>query len=202
MVIRTAAAVLAALAAVVLDVDPAATRRPGAPSSEGARFDAQGRLLRPDGYREWIWLSSGLGMSYGPGAASPAEPPPFDNVFVTPGAYRSFLKTGRWPEGAVLVLELRSSHSNGSINRAGFFQGGLRGIEVEVKANGTWTFYGFDRAERAGSAIPRSATCYACHAAHGAVDNTFVQFYPTLVDVARARGTLAVEGPAARPQGH
>ncbi len=39
--------------------------------------------------------------------------------------------------------------------------------------------------------IARSEDCYACHAAHGAVDNTFVQFYPTLLGLAAARNTLA-----------
>ena len=38
--------------------------------------------------------------------------------------------------------------------------------------------------------IPRSAECYSCHAAHAAVDTTFVQFYPTLLPVATKLGTL------------
>ena len=35
-----------------------------------------------------------------------------------------------------------------------------------------------------------SATCYSCHPANGAVDNTFVQFYPTLLAIAKEKGTL------------
>jgi cytochrome c553 len=42
----------------------------------------------------------------------------------------------------------------------------------------------------AGKQIPATAACYSCHAEHGAVDNTFVQFYPTLLDVAKEKGTL------------
>jgi hypothetical protein len=38
--------------------------------------------------------------------------------------------------------------------------------------------------------IPRDASCYSCHAASTAVDHTFVQFYPTLLPIARAKGTL------------
>jgi hypothetical protein len=37
---------------------------------------------------------------------------------------------------------------------------------------------------------PPTASCYACHREHTAVENTFVQFYPTLLDVARRFGTV------------
>ena len=40
---------------------PAQQPRPDEP-----QFSTDGRLLRPDSYREWIYLSSGLGMTYGP----------------------------------------------------------------------------------------------------------------------------------------
>jgi hypothetical protein len=39
--------------------------------------------------------------------------------------------------------------------------------------------------------IPTTADCYSCHAAHGAVDTTFVQFYPTLLPIAKSKGTLS-----------
>ena len=50
-------------------------------------------LVRPDGYREWIYLSSGLGMSYNPSAMGSEL---FTNVFVAPWAYREFVATGKW----------------------------------------------------------------------------------------------------------
>ena len=53
------------------------------------RFTAKNELLPPANYREWVWLSSGLGMSY---AAEPGGEPTFDNVFVGPVAYKSL-----WP---------------------------------------------------------------------------------------------------------
>jgi hypothetical protein len=55
---------------------------------------------------------------------------------------------------------------------------------------GKWGFFGFRDGENAAKAIPASASCYSCHAEHGAVDTTFVQFYPTLIDVAKSKGTL------------
>ncbi len=39
--------------------------------------------------------------------------------------------------------------------------------------------------------IARSADCYSYHADNGAVDTTFVQFYPTLLAIARAKKMLS-----------
>ena len=167
-----------------------------APASlEGPRFGTDNELARPENYREWIYLSSGIGMSYSPSTNSASNPnPPFDNVFVTPSAYRSFLQTGTWPEGTMFVLELRGSASEGSINKQGRFQQQVLGIEVEVKDSsrfpGKWAFYEFGRAAPTAKPLPSSASCYSCHEQNGAVDNTFVQFYPTLADIARQKGTF------------
>ena len=159
------------------------------------RFTADNQLLRPDNYREWIWLSSGLGMSYGPVAKSTGDAgPPFDNVFVSPEAYRSFLQTGKWPDKTILVLELRASQSKGSINQHGHFQGELLRMEAEVKDEsrfpGKWAFFSFETEAASAKPLLASASCYSCHAENGAVDNTFVQFYPTLLEVAKRKGTL------------
>ena len=40
------------------------------PEAGEPRFLAHNELERPDNYREWVWLSSGLGMTYGPLAPS------------------------------------------------------------------------------------------------------------------------------------
>ena len=41
-----------------------------------------------------------------------------------------------------------------------------------------------------GELLPKTRSCYSCHEQNGAVDTTFVQFYPTLRDVAAGKGTL------------
>lgn len=166
-----------------------------APSAEGPRFNEKGELLPPANYREWVFLSSGLGMNYGPMADHAGEQAPmFDNVFVLPSAYRSFLETGRWPDKTMFILEVRSSQSKGSINNGGRYQTDLEGIEAEVKDAsrfpGRWAFFGLGKGTAPGKQIPVTANCYSCHRQHGAVDNTFVQFYPTLLSVAKAKGTL------------
>jgi hypothetical protein len=157
------------------------------------RFGANDELTRPENYREWIWLSSGIGMSYAASAQAAPDNPPFDNVFVAPAAYRSFLQTGKWPDKTMFVLELRASQTEGSINRRGRFQGNLMGLEVEVKDErfpGKWAFYDFRGSARTATPLPTSAACYSCHAQNGAVDNTFVQFYPTLIEIAKQKGTF------------
>ncbi|HLY15875.1 MAG TPA: cytochrome P460 family protein [Bryobacteraceae bacterium] len=166
-------------------------------TSDQPEFNAKGELLFPANYREWIFLSSGLGMNYGPLAATAAEDPRFDNVFAAPSAYRAFMKTGRWPDKTVLLIEVRAASSKGSINKAGHFQSGLAGIEAEVKDEvrfpTKWAFFSFGKGDAAGRLRPAKEGCYSCHAQNGAVDHTFVQFYPTLLSVATEKGTLKVQ---------
>jgi hypothetical protein len=154
-------------------------------------FGADNKMARPDNYREWIWLTSGLGMSYS--RTTPASDPDFDNVFVSPAAYRAFVRTGTWPNGTVLVLEIRASRGNASINRSGHFQGELDAIEVHAKDTripGNWAFYGFGKDKKEATMIPRTANCYSCHEQNGVVDTTFVQFYPTLFKIAQQKNTV------------
>ncbi len=166
-----------------------------APSaSPVARFAADNRLEFPSNYREWIYLSSGRGMTYGP-AANPNGPPLFDNIFVDPPAYREFTQTGHWPERAVFVLEIRDAASEGSINRGGQFQKDIEAIEVEVKDRrftdtDGWAYFRFDAARNPAAQLAKTATCYACHSTNAAVEHTFVQFYPTLIEIAAAYHTL------------
>jgi hypothetical protein len=59
------------------------------------RYTGDGQLTLPSDYREWVFLSSGLGMTYDPpNAPGMKMEPSFTNVFVNPAAYRSFVATG------------------------------------------------------------------------------------------------------------
>ena len=161
-----------------------------AAQSQTPTYTADGKLMFPTGYREWVYLTSGVDMSYSPMAMDHSM---FDNVFVNPDAYHAFLETGTWPDKTMLVLELRMAGTKASINKSGHYQTGeLMGHEVHVKdsAHGGWAFFGFDGDEPA-KMTPKEASCYSCHEQHGAVDTTFVQFYPTLLDLATKKGTLS-----------
>ena len=159
-------------------------------------YTGSGDMLPPANYREWIFLTSGIDMSYSPKTAAMQDHSMFDNVFVNPEAYRSFLENGTWPDKTVMVLESREARSKGSINESGHFQGTeVVGFEVHVKEEarfpGKWAFFSFDSPGTNGTLIPQGAPCYSCHTAHAAVDTTFVQFYPTLLPVATKKGTLS-----------
>ena len=108
------------------------------------------------------------------------------------------METGSWPDGTVFVLEFRASRSEGSINRSGRFSTELTFLEAEVKDSrfpDGWAYYAFGPGNNlARTAAPLAGTeaapCIECHSEHGAVERTFVQFYPHLLEVARAKGTL------------
>ncbi len=191
--LRTALA-LAACAALLQAAVQAAPPPPPivAPSSHGPTY-IDGKLQMPPDYREWIYLTTGLDMSYSRTSAPGHHM--FDSVFVNPEAYRVFKETGTWPDKTVLVLETRGAQTKGSINQRGFFQDAdLMGAEVHVKDSarfeGGWAFFAFDD-DKPASEIDHAVDCYSCHRAHAAVDTTFVQFYPTLLPIAKARNTFA-----------
>lgn len=178
------------LALLLLALPQAGTRERTAPP-DGPSYTASGELKMPENYREWVFLTSGVDMSYS--ATETPEHSVFDNVFVNPSAYREFLKTGTWPDKTVLVLEIRGAEGAASINKRGHTQSQeLRGLEMHVKDSskeGGWTFYGFNN-PNTGTPFPRAASCYSCHQQHGIVDTTFVQFYPTLLPLAKAKMTI------------
>jgi len=173
-----------------------ATKQPADTGSTATTptYTSDGKLIFPANYREWIYLTSGVDMSYSPQAMAMGHSM-FDNVFVNPEAYKAFLETGKWPDKTMLVLEVRRAETNGSINKSGHFQtDDLMGREVHVRDvsrfDGRWAFFAFDDASTA-KMVPKEASCYSCHQQHAAVDTTFVQFYPTLIGIAKAKGTLS-----------
>src|SRR5713226_5831680 len=98
------------------------------PASDRPEYTAKNELLSPSNYRDWIYLSSGLGMNYGPVAGDHEM---FTNVFVPQWAYREFMATGKWPDKTMFVVEERMSSTKGSINKLGHFQTDLMGFGVE-----------------------------------------------------------------------
>jgi hypothetical protein len=167
-------------------------------------FDAAGELERPADYREWVYLTTGLDMFYGPAAnaARGERGSVFTNVYVTPDAYREFMRSGKWPDKTMFILEARRAETAASIDNVGKSQGALLAIESAVKdtarfganpgSNG-WGYFTFDGPgglQGSARVLPTSAACYECHATNTAVDNTFVQYYPTLFEVAKRLGTV------------
>src|SRR4029077_20869825 len=94
------------------------------------QYDTQGHLLRPADYRDWEFLSSGYGMNYSP---APGSHDLFTNVFAQRWVHEEFLKSGRWPEQSMFVIDERDAESKGSIDKKGHFQTDLMALAVEVK---------------------------------------------------------------------
>ena len=157
--------------------------------SDKPQFDAKGQLLRPDTYREWMFLSAGYGMNYSP---EPGSHEMFTNVFVPRWAYQAFMTSGKWPEQTMFVIDERDAQSKGSINKTGHFQTDLMGLAVEVKESNRfpekWAYFAFNADDKTSDAMPKGNGCWSCHEAHAAVEHTFVQFYPTLKPVAKKFG--------------
>ena len=195
-VLLTGAFVLGAVLHAQQPADhPAASRPPADEAAPaGPRYTAGGELIRPSDFREWMFVTSGLGMTYNQPTGA-ARTPNFTNVYVNPSSYRAFMKTGQWPDKTMFILEVRASSSEGSINKGGHFQSNLVVMEASVKDEarfpGKWAYFDFGRDMKPQvAALPRTERCYACHTDNGAVDNTFVQFYPTLLEVATKMGTV------------
>lgn len=153
-------------------------------------------------------LTSSLNLSYDsevdPNAPPPppdAPPPPdvFQNVFASPAAYRAFQRWGTWPNDTMLLIEIRKAVTNDTVREGALVQGDVLGYVADVKdrarygGNG-WRFFSFSDEDGnlvdKAAPLEQAATCYSCHSEHGAVDNTFVQFYPSLFEIAKKKGTI------------
>jgi Cytochrome P460 len=162
------------------------------PPPAEAQFTSDGKLVRPEGYRRWVYASSGYGMSY---SQTPDSMQMFTNVFVSPASYDYYLAHGTWPDKTIFVLEIYGSTSHGSINKHGQYQTDFMGLDVEVKDESRfpdkWAYFefsGFEKSVRADT--PSKNACWNCHEQNAAVEHSFVQFYPELLRVAREKGTI------------
>ena len=188
-----------AIAWVVLSMGAGAQQ----PAGDAPRYVDGTALVLPEDYRAWPFIGAGLGMSYADGEGTPedADAPLFTHAFVNPSSYAAFMESGAWPDGTTFILEFRRSASEASINVAGRFATELAFLEAEVKDSrfpDGWAYFNFGPGDDLLAATPplgaeAAAPCVECHTDHGAVERTFVQFYPTLLDVAREKGTLKPE---------
>jgi hypothetical protein len=143
-------------------------------------FDTDGKLLIPEGRDRWPAVGTTFALSYeGDGGTT------FNTVRMDPASYEAYVKTGKFPVGTMLDLEVRRPVTEEAPAKGGQTQGAAVGRSIHVKDEkagpGTWTFYGFGAGAKTGNAIPRSQACYACHDEHaGKTDTVFMQFYPSL----------------------
>jgi hypothetical protein len=81
-----------------------------APPSVQLVFNEEGQAALPKGYRSWVhaytsWESITTTILDG----TVTETPEFHSVYVEPNAYRTFMRTGNWPEGTLMVKEFSTT---------------------------------------------------------------------------------------------
>jgi len=156
-------------------------------------YTKSGDLILPKNFNEWVFVGSPLtpnGLNGGK-----ANFPEFHNVYIEPGSYEIYKKTGEFPEGTIFFKELQltvpGTNPDGSRTEAsgrGYFPGKLNGADVTVKDSkryadtGGWGYFNFNHHE------PKAATakakpkgeCAFCHIASAKKDDVWTQFYPLL----------------------
>ena len=154
-----------------------------------ARFTSEGQLIRPAGWRKWIYVGTPLtphDMNDGQAAF-----PEFHNVYVDPESFASFERTGKFPNGTQIVKELTLVGSKSAVSGNGYFMGEFSGLEVAIKDTvrfknepGGWAYFSFGHvsADKYAETAKAFATdkCNACHQASADLDYVFTQYYPVL----------------------
>ena len=185
---------MGAAAAVALSIAAwQASARDDAPQAAGgappaavdvAAFTADGQLQRPSNLDEWVFLGASLGMGYNARAFDPNAPGQFQVVLMEPQAYRRFVETGAYPDGAMFLLSFYNSEQKVSINRSGFVQRDLDSFEIHLidrrRPGEGHYFYPFDAKDTKTAVLPPGNACITCHLKNGAFSGTFAQFYPTI----------------------
>jgi hypothetical protein len=152
-------------------------------------YDGAGNVIRPEGYRKWVFVGTSLGLRYQGEGGNDEGPGSFHNVYIQPEAYDEFLKTGAFPEKTILAMETYSAGTKEPKSglTGGFFSDQLTGLSAAIKDKERfpegWGYVSFmrDGSKPAATAAPfRKEQCYDCHHEHAATDNVFTQFYPLL----------------------
>jgi Cytochrome P460 len=193
ILIITALTGFGALATVVFAQSSSGTMEP-APARYLPEYTDSGDLILPKNFEKWVFVGSPLTPNALNGGK--ANFPEFHNVYIEPGSYAIYQKTGVFPEGTILFKELQltlppAENPDGSRTEPsgqGFFPGALNGADVTVKdtkryaATGGWGYYNFNHHEpKAPTAKVKSKDeCAYCHMASAKKDEVWTQFYPRL----------------------
>ncbi|GAB5402356.1 MAG: hypothetical protein Aurels2KO_05870 [Aureliella sp.] len=158
-------------------------------NGSGPRYSEDGQLMRPQGWRKWVYIGTPLtphDMNDGKAAF-----PEFHNVYIDPESFATFERTGEFPNGTQIVKELVLVGSKSAVSGNGYFMGEFAGLEVALKDTqrfkdepGGWAYFSFghvaaDKYEATAKPFP-AESCNACHQASADYDYVFLQYYPVL----------------------
>ena len=133
-------------------------------------YTTSGELILPKDFHEWVYVGSPLT----PNALNGGQAgfPEYHNVYMEPGSYEIYQKTGEFPEGTIFFKELQltlpGENPDGSrteLSGRGYFPGAYNGADVTVKdtkrfaeTNG-WGYFNFNHHEpKAPTAKDRKST--------------------------------------------
>jgi hypothetical protein len=162
----------------------------------------KGKLVRPTGYREWIYV--GTPVTPNELNNGKAAFPEHHNVYIDPVSWAEWKKTGKFRDGTILVKELVAVGTTAAVSGRGYFQGDYIGLEATIKSTkhfpdepGNWAYFSFSTPDhktlkKTGDPFP-AAACNSCHAAAAADDFVFTQYYPVLRE-GKAAGEKATGG--------
>jgi Cytochrome P460 len=156
-------------------------------------YNDKAEMLLPKNFEKWVFVGSPLTPNALNGGQ--ANFPEFHNVYIEPGSYDIYQKTGVFPEGTIFLKELQltlpKDNADGSRTEPsgrGYFPGKFNGADVTVKDTkryadtGGWGYYNFNHFEpKAKTAMVKSKDeCSYCHQASAKKDEVWTQFYPRL----------------------
>ena len=152
-------------------------------------MNEKGELIKPEGYREWIYVGAPVTPNDMNDGKAPF--PEFHSVYIDPVSFAHWKKTGKFREGTILVKELVSVGSKVAPSGNGYFMGEFIGLEATIKSSkhfpkepGNWAYFSFTTKDhktlkQTATAFP-TESCAACHKASAADDMVFTQYYPVL----------------------
>lgn len=172
----------------VVSIAPSGVALADAHEKYEAKFNSDGELIRPAGWREWIFVGSPLTPNSQNGGEAPF--PEFHTVYIDPDSWAHYKKTGKFREGTMIAKELTLVGATAATSGIGFFNGEQQGFEIAhkdskryAKDSGGWAYYTFGHKPepyaKTAAAMP-TAACAACHTAAAAEDMVFTQYYPIL----------------------
>src|SRR5438477_13085777 len=165
-------------------------------------YTKDGDLVLPKNWRSWVYVGSPLTPD---GLNDSKEGfPEYHNVYIEPGSYEIYKKTGEFPEGTIMFKELQrvlgpKQFPDGSLSQPsgrGYFPGAFNGADVTVKdtkryaQTGGWGYFNFNHHEPkapTAAAQPKS-NCAFCHIAAAKRDEVWTQFYRVLDEVPLPQG--------------
>ena len=185
-------AVIAALSYVLTGVAVPRAAAEDKAKAAPVEFTAEGKLKQPFGYRKWVYV----GEVVTPNDMNDGEAsfPEYHSVYMDPESFAHYEKTGKYPDGTVLIKELSSVGAKKAPSGKGYFQGELTGLEAAVKDSkrfkdepGNWAYFSFGHKYplKAEAGKGATASCNQCHELNAKkTDFVFNQYYPVLREAA------------------